>query len=155
VSDATPASGEGRKPRPPRGLGAAGRALWRRLTVEFDFDARELLVLEAAARQADDVALLEALLADEGPVTVGSKGQPRLSAVVMEVRQGRLALLKLLDGLRIPGEDEEAGRSAASERASRAATSRWGRRDRQRERGATAAGAQLGVVSPGGGFGGA
>jgi hypothetical protein len=110
----------------PQGLQEAGQALWDRLTAEYQFDAREALVVAAAARQADDVARLEQLIAGEGVVTVGSAGQPRLSAAVTEVRQGRIALAKLLGELSIPvDEPAERTESAATRRARRAAEARW------------------------------
>lgn len=114
-------------PEVPEGLGAAGTALWCGLTDVYVFAPREVAVLTLACRQADDVAALEAALAEDGPVVVGSRGQPRLSAVVTELRQGRVALARLLGDLALPGEDDQVPRTAASERASRAAQVRWSR----------------------------
>jgi hypothetical protein len=134
-----------RKPRAPSGLGEAGRALWRRLTSDYEFDARELLVVEQAARQVDALALLERLLEDQGPVVVGSTGQPRLSPVLAEARQGRLAVGRLLDLLALPELPDEANAAepvdvrrrtlnGTARRARHAANVRWARLDREEVR---------------------
>lgn len=115
------------------GLCEAGRDLWERLVGTYEFDARELLVVAAAARQADDLARLEAVIASDGVVTVGSAGQPRMAQVVAEARLARLALAKLLGDLVLPVEEsDEPTESAASRRARKAADARW-MRERQRE----------------------
>jgi hypothetical protein len=65
----------------------------------------------------------------DGFVVKGSQGQPRLSAAVTEVRQGRLALARLLAELRLPDVDEVVGVNPVRQRAARA---RWNaRRDRR------------------------
>ena len=110
--------------RIPTGLGKAGKALWRQITNEWELDPRELALLTAACRQTDDVALLEVALAKDGLITVGSMGQPRLNAVITELRQSRLAAAKLLVDLRLPSEDA-APMTAAQQRASKAARRRW------------------------------
>lgn len=110
----------------PKGLGAAGKALWAAYTGSFDFDAHELPALELACRQADQVAALEALIAEQGLTVPGSTGQPRLSPAVAEARQGRVALSKLLGELNLPGEGVESEVvSPAQRRARKAATKRW------------------------------
>lgn len=124
--------------RQPRGLGAAGRALWRSFTAPttradgstavLEFDTREAANLAQAARIADTIADLEAVLAVDGVVVLGSKGQPRLHPAVAELRAHRLALSRLLGELAIPDADEKPV-TARSERATRAADARW---DRQR-----------------------
>lgn len=121
------------KPRTPTGLGAAGKALWRRLVVTFDFAEHELALLEVACRQADDVAALEKVIAKDGIVVPGSAGEPRLNGAVAEVRQGRLALGKLLGQLALPDEDDRP-LTAASLQARKAADARWSRKRAERER---------------------
>ena len=121
----------------PEHLDAAGSSLWHTMTGAYELDVWECVVLEAACRQADDVARLEAVLRD-GVIVEGSNGQPRLAQAVTEARQGRLALAKLLDAMRLPAEDE-APRSGASARAQRAANARWGRVRERRERAADGA----------------
>jgi hypothetical protein len=122
-------------PELPDGLGEAGGALWSSLAGAFEFGPHELAVLAVACRQADDVAALESLLGRDGLIVAGSAGQPRLNAAVTEVRQGRLALAKLLDQLAIPEDDAQVGRSSSSRRAQRAARIRWDRETLRDERG--------------------
>ena len=123
-------------PEPPAGLATAGKALWRRILKRYDLDRYELEILTLACRQVDDVARLEQLIA-KGLIVTGSKGQPRLSAAVTEVRQSRLAVARLLGQIAIPvgfdddGPEERPVSSAASERGRRAARARWSGRGRK------------------------
>jgi len=108
--------------RAPEGLDKAGRRVWSAILAEFELDERELLVLEQAARQADSVAALEAEIADSGLLSLGSRGQTRLSPTITELRQSRLALTKLLGDLALPAPDEE---MLPSRRGRKAAEARW------------------------------
>ena len=130
-------------PRPPRELGPSGRALWRSIHAalgdEHELDERELAVLRLACAQRDDIAGLERALRDTGLVARGSKGQPRLSQVVTEVRQARLALSRLLGEIKLPDIDE-VPRSASSQRAQHAANVRWDLEDARTRRRAHGAG---------------
>lgn len=121
------------KKRPPADLGTAGKALWRRLASVYVFEPGELAILETACHQADDVAALEALIAEHGMIVSGSQGQPRLNAAVTEVRQGRLALGKLLGQLALPDEVDRP-RSSTSKAAQHAANARWSRKRQEQER---------------------
>ena len=121
------------KPRVPAGVGSTGRALWRRLVGVYEFEEHELAVLEVAARQADDVAALEALIVDQGMTVTGSTGQSRLNPAIAEVRQGRLALGKLLGLLALPDEFDRPA-TAASRTAQKAANARWSRKRQEQER---------------------
>lgn len=116
------------RPKPPSTLKAPGKALWRSihagLADGFEFDERELAVLGLACRQVDDVAALEAEVKRAGVIVPGSKGQPRLSAIVTELRQARLAVARLLGELEMPAADDQP-KSARSKRAQRAAEVRW------------------------------
>ncbi len=118
----------------PDGLGVAGAELWARFVPSLVFEQREEAVLVQACRQADDLAALEAAVAIAGAIVEGSRGQRRMNPVITELRQGRLALARLLGMLKLPDED---GRpmTARQERAQRAAFSRWDRTaDARRER---------------------
>ncbi len=135
----TPVSDK-RAPRPPAGLDTAGRAVWRRilgdLPDEWELDARELLILEAAARQADLNRALEVALSEDGVRVLGSSGQPRLNAVATELRQGHVALGKLLEALALPGDEGGGALTAQQKRAQAAADARWLREGKGRRRGA-------------------
>jgi len=126
-------------PRLPAGLGAAGKRLWTSLTADLEFEPREVAILEAACRQADDIARLEAQVKADGTSVRGSKGQSRLHPAVPELRQGRLVLARLLAALDIPpevSESQPAGPrlrstpSTRSKRAQAAANARWAQQGR-------------------------
>jgi hypothetical protein len=130
-------------PKPPKGLGSAGRALWRRIIAgvppELELDERELEALRLAARQSDDLAALEKVIAKEGVGSVGSAGQPVVHPAVVEARQSRLAVGKLLDTIRFADPDG-ALLTGAGRHAQGAANTRWGRsRARAKRREDTAA----------------
>lgn len=74
------------KPKTPHGLAASGRRLWRAVVAEYDLRADELLLLDKACRSADDVARLEAALADAPLLTEGSAGQTRANPLLAELR---------------------------------------------------------------------
>ena len=113
---------------PPQGLGRAGSALWKQMvSPDLEFSESELVTATLACRQADDLAALEALLAERGMVTVGSKGQPRLSPIVSELRQQRLTLNRLVAALSAPEPGEDAALTSAQRKARRAAEARWDR----------------------------
>nr|MDQ3325837.1 hypothetical protein [Actinomycetota bacterium] len=62
----------------------------------------------------DDVHRLEQLLEADGLVATGSTGQPRLSQVVAELRQARLAASRLMDALALPLDDDGTAATPAS-----------------------------------------
>ncbi|WP_157487923.1 MULTISPECIES: hypothetical protein [unclassified Leifsonia] len=74
------------------------------LPVGAEWDERELALLSLAQRQADDIELLEKVLKDQGPIVTGSMGQDRLNPIFTEVRQGRQALAKILEAIKLPDE---------------------------------------------------
>ena len=88
-----------------------------------NLDARELLVLEQAARRADNVAALEAEVSLLRLVGRGSSGHLRLSQTVTELGQARLALSRQLAELALPDDEDQ---TAASRRGRKAAEARWG-----------------------------
>jgi hypothetical protein len=112
----------------PDDLREAGCALWTSIVADLGdgwrFDARELAILTAAARQADTVADLEAAVAADGIMVRGAAGQTRLNAAVVELRKGRVALARLLGNVHLPDEDDKSA-TVASERGRRAAQARW------------------------------
>jgi hypothetical protein len=114
--------------KPPSGLGESGRGLWCTVIADvpgdWELDARDFAVLEAACRQADDVADLEAAVSRDGVMVEGAAGQRRLNAAVTELRQARLALGRLLGQVDLPGERRRP-LTEASRRAQRAAHVRW------------------------------
>jgi hypothetical protein len=91
-------------PRPPKGLQAPGRRLYREITSRFILDAAESAILVQACRTADSLEDLQRAL-DAAGVT-DAKGRPH--PVLGELRQQRLVLARLVAALRIP--DEEGAR---------------------------------------------
>jgi hypothetical protein len=98
----------------------AGAALEKMIREDLpehvEFDPREEALLAAAAQQAEDIAALEADIRARGHVIDGGIVNPS----VREVRQGRLALGRLLAGIDLP-----ASASTTVLRAERAAKARW------------------------------
>jgi hypothetical protein len=94
-------------PGPPRGTGTEGRRLWRAVLKDFDLNEHELTLLRQAVRVADLCSLLQALVDEQGPI-VGEKAHPAL----VELRQQRILLARLVVALRVPiGEQEDAART--------------------------------------------
>jgi hypothetical protein len=116
----------------PAGLGAAGRRLWAEIVAVYEFGPAEAATLELAARQADDLARLEAEVKATGTTVVGSKGQQRLNPKVSEIRLQRAALARLLGLLALPSDDDDTPRTAAGRRGQKAARARWDRQARRR-----------------------
>lgn len=115
------------RPSPP-GLGDAGRAVWDCLHADIaadqEFSEREIVWLTMACKQADDLARLEAAIEDRGEWISGSSGQEVLNPCIMEARQARASLDRLLGRLAMPDE-QGVPRTSASEHGQRAARSRW------------------------------
>ena len=92
-------------PKPPPELEEAGRKLWGGVLDDAPehaiLDARTLSILGTACAQADQNAALENALKEDGLTVRGAAGQSRLNAAATELRQGRLALAKLLDQVRL------------------------------------------------------
>src|SRR5688572_5378717 len=91
------------KPRPPAGLKAAGKRLWDQVVAEFDPDEHELALLGEAARTIDVLNDLDAIVRREGPIVEGSHGGQKAHPALVEARQQRIALARLVAVLRLPG----------------------------------------------------
>jgi hypothetical protein len=129
-----------RPPRPPAGLGARGRAFWKRTVAVYTLTDGEQVLLHEVCRSLDELELLEAVVSADGPMTEGSTGQRRVHPAVGELRGHRLAVARMLAQLDLPDGDTQTIPSPATLRGRRAAESRWGRRDAlaaaRRQRGA-------------------
>lgn len=109
--------------RTPPGLKAAGRRFWRATVEQFEPTGAEQLLLEAACRQLDELATLEAAMATVPVLVVGSKGQEQPHPIYREVRAHRLALRQLLGALDLGAEAVSA--TSRSEAARKLARLRW------------------------------
>jgi phage terminase small subunit len=117
----------------PKALGPAGKKLWKAVLADlpsgWELDQREIELLGLAARQADDLTKLEAAIRKEGVTSSGSTGQRTVHPAVIEARQARLAVSRLLGAIALPDADEQPA-TAATTRSRKAAQARWARRDR-------------------------
>jgi hypothetical protein len=89
-------------PEAPAELGVSGRRLWDAALSDQEFDVHEELLLMEACRTAD---LLDRLAAEAaaGELTVtNQKGDRIANPVVVEARQQKLVLARLLASLRLP-----------------------------------------------------
>jgi hypothetical protein len=89
----------------PERLADHGQRLWRSIVGEFDLDEHELILLEQCARSADLVATLAAAVEDAGGPVDAETGKVR--PVVVELRQQRIVLARLLAALRVPLADHD------------------------------------------------
>jgi hypothetical protein len=94
VADKTPSA--------PKGTGPGGRKLWNDLVGKYEFETHEMVLLQGAARTKDDLDALDAVVKKEG-VTVGARVHPAL----VEARQLRIALARLVAALRIPADEDD------------------------------------------------
>ncbi|WP_026548994.1 terminase [Arthrobacter sp. Br18] len=90
----------------PSGLKAGGRKLWRSVTDDYELGQHELSILLEAARTLDALDELERIVRDEGVTNVSPQGV-RAHPALVEARQQRVTLAKLVASLRIPLEDEQ------------------------------------------------
>ncbi len=98
-----------RIPSPPAGLAPAGRRLWRSVLADFDLAEHELTLLREACRVADLCAGLAAVVAAEGVIATTRLGEQKVHLAVVELRQQRIVLARLVVALRVPiGDQEEA-----------------------------------------------
>jgi hypothetical protein len=92
--------------RPPKGLGSAGRRLWRAVLTDFQLDEHEMALLVLACRTADRLEDIAVGLVG-APLTVSNfRGDPIAHPLLNEQRQQSLTLARLLASLRLPAGDE-------------------------------------------------
>ncbi len=96
------------KPKVPTGTGPAGAKLWRAVLEEYDLEEHEVLLLREAVRTVDALDGLEKCVTEDGPLLSSSQGE-RAHPALVEARQQRIALARLLAALRLPAGEEEAG----------------------------------------------
>lgn len=85
-------------PRPPRGLGTAGRAVWREANARYEFDPHELVLLAELARCKDRLELLDAAVLEVGVADADG----RVPQVVREARECAITAARLVSMLRFP-----------------------------------------------------
>lgn len=105
-----------RIPPAPAGTQASGKRLWRGVLGSWDLDEHELVLLREAVRTVDLLDRLADVVAAEGEVIDGKAGK-RVHPAVVEARQARIALARLVAVLRLP--DGEEGDQSANRRPQR------------------------------------
>lgn len=117
-------------PRAPKNLQTRGRRFWRATVAEYDLSDAELELLREACTTLDDLDRLAEAIAKDGPMVLGSQGQPVLHPAVTEARGQRLALHRLVSALALPDDDGKVTPTAVSMAARKAAQARWARVER-------------------------
>lgn len=112
------------KPKSPKELAVAGKALWADVVKKYDLRADELSVLLAACKTADRIAMLEKEHENLGRpfLTRGSMGQDVIHPLIAEMRAQESHQAGLLAKLKLP--DEVEGATNANP-ARAAAAARW------------------------------
>lgn len=90
----------------PSNLKNGGRKLWKSVTDDYELGQHELTILLEAARTVDALEDLEAIVRKEGVTAVTPQGV-RAHPALVELRQQRVTLAKLVASLRIPLEDDQ------------------------------------------------
>src|SRR5688572_27231584 len=101
-----------RKPSPPAGTAASGKALWTAVLAEWELDSHELALLREAVRTVDQLDRFAAIVKREGDVIESPQGL-KVHPAAVEARQARIALARILAALRLPDGlegDESQGR---------------------------------------------
>ncbi len=107
-------------PKPPGHLGAAGSAFYASATADFDLSIPEAAALQQAAETLDVLSALEEEIRSTGVVV---KGRP--SPLLVEARQQRAILVRLLGLLDLRLDEDDDPTTSASRAARAAARSRW------------------------------
>lgn len=100
-------------PPPPKGAGPSGKKLWKAVHDDWTLEAGEVILLTEACRTVDALDELQKSVDTEGAIVPDRFGSPRAHPALVEARQLRVTLARLLAALRLPdGEegDESAGR---------------------------------------------
>ena len=96
-------------PNPPTGTKAAGKRLWESVLAEYELEEHEMSLFREATRTVDVLDSLDVAVRRDGPLTPDGKAHPAL----VEARQQRIALARLLAALRLPaGEDGDVQKGA-------------------------------------------
>lgn len=91
----------------PKGVEAAGRALWTAITGTYELEEHELATLAQAVKVADRIAALDVVVDAEGVMYDDPRRGPVAHPALVESRQQRLALARLLTGLRLPDTEDQ------------------------------------------------
>ena len=96
----------------PAGLGSSGAGLWTSVTNQFELEAHEQKLLREACRTTDSIDALQAAVDRDGVLSTSPQGL-RAHPGLVELRQQRMALTKLLAALAIPSEPVAGGQKTS------------------------------------------
>lgn len=101
--------------RMPVGLEKRGKALWKSIFDAYEISEAEASILEQACRTRDVIDALQEQVASDGMMIASSQGS-RLHPGIVEARQQRLALARLLAtlGAQAPDDDDDLPRSTGA-----------------------------------------
>lgn len=91
----------------PEDLGIEGSRLWADVTGRFDLDENSLSLLRQACRTADLCERLSRVADSEDLIVSRGTGAQAVHPAVVELRQQRLVLARLIQALDIPEDDDE------------------------------------------------
>jgi len=91
---------------PPNRLESPRFGLWTSVTDVYDLQEHESTLLREAARTADLLADLDAVIRRDGAV-IDTEHGPKAHPAAVEARLQRLTLARLLSALRLPDDDAE------------------------------------------------
>jgi hypothetical protein len=101
-------------PRAPQGARSAGRRLWRAVLRDYDLDEHEQALLTQAVHVADTCEDLQVLVDRDGPVL-----EDRAHPALVELRQQRILLARLIVALRVPLGEQDDGAERSQYRGTR------------------------------------
>jgi hypothetical protein len=108
-------------PSVPEGIESeAARNLWECAMRDYEFDPPDAALLTEIVRTVDNLESLDATIRRDGLTVAGSKGQRRVHPALVEARQLRVVLARLVNAARLPvGAVEPAARPVGATRPSR------------------------------------
>lgn len=100
-------------PKAPKGTGPSGKKLWTAVLEKWVLDAHEMQLLVESCRTVDALDDLQTAVDADGVIVEDRFGAERAHPALVEARQLRVTLARLLAALRLPDGaegDESAGR---------------------------------------------
>ena len=89
-------------PRPPEGLGATGRALWRDTVANYTFTPTEQALLRELCRAHDTATRLTTHAKGVSVTVKGSRNQPVVNPIFAEIRATDETIARLTRALNLP-----------------------------------------------------
>lgn len=104
-------------PDAPEGAKTAGIRLWVDVLGKYELEEHEEALLREAVRSVDLLDDLAAVVEDEGLMVAGPHGS-KVHPAMVEARQLRIALARVLAALRLPAGEEDDGTERRPQRRS-------------------------------------